>query len=352
MNSSISVRNMLDRLRAEGLVPADSGSLRVLSVQPPTVPPWYVRVFAGMGAWVAALLVLAFLVIVGALRSETTALILGIGACGVAVAFSRVRERGDFLSQLALSLSLLGQSLVTVGMFMLLQAAVPVALAVIVLELVLIGVYADQFHRFLSGLAIVGALLVILADGQQFDLIHGLLLGLALLAATVSVYEYALLSTDWWEVVHPLRYAAVVALLGLLVLPLQTEFAVIWWWFSALGLEAVLAGVIWLIARDLGVIWRRDWLLVGLAMGVGIAVLGIKMPGVVAALLVLVLGFWRSNRTLMGLAAAFLLFYLGAYYYSVQLTLLSKSLAMLGAGGMLLGLRWVAARLNRQGAEQ
>ncbi len=352
MNSSMSVRELLDRLRAENLVPADSGSMRVLSVQPPTVPPWYMRVFAGMGAWFAALLVLAFLVIVGAIRSETTALILGLVACGVAVGFSRVHERGDFLSQLALSLSLLGQLLITVGSFMLLDEAVPVALAVIVLELILIGAYADQFHRFLSGLAIVGALLVILADGHQFELIHSLLLGLAAFATAVSVYEYALLPTNCWVIVHPLRYAAVVALLGLLVLPLQTQFRVTAWWWSALGLETLLAGVSWQIAHDLGVRWRRDWLLVALALGFGIAILGIKMPGVVAALLVLMLGFWRSNRTLMGLAAAFLVFYLGAYYYSLQLTLLSKSLAMLGAGGLLLGLRWVAARLNHQGAAQ
>jgi hypothetical protein len=346
MSVPMSFREVLERLGAEGLLPTQPASLRVFSVQPPAQSPWYVRMFAGLGAWVSALLLLAFLGAIDVLQSEAATLILGLIACGVAVAFSRMRERGDFLSQLALSLSLLGQTMFTVAMAMLLDEPAPTALAVIALELLLISAYADQFHRFLSGLAIVGALLVILGAAEQLDLIHGLLIGLAALAAAVSVNEYALLPSRWWTVVHPLRYSAIVALLGLLILPLQREFGIGWWWVSALGLGAILAFMSWLIVRDLGVNWRRGWLLGALALTVGVAVLSIKMPGVAAALLVLTLGFWRSNRVLMGLAAAALVFYLGAYYYSLQLTLLSKSLAMLGAGALLLALRWAATRLS------
>jgi hypothetical protein len=346
MSIPMSFREVLGRLGAEGLLAAESDSLRVFSVQPPAQSPWYVRVFAGLGAWVSALLLLAFLGAVDVLESEAATLILGLIACGVAVALSRMRERGDFLSQLALSLSLLGQAMFAVAMARILDEPTPTAMAVIGLELALILAYADQFHRFLSGLAIVGALLVILGAADQFDLIHGLLIGLAALAVAVSVNEYALLPSRWWMVVHPLRYSAIVALLGLLILPLQGELAIGWWWFSALGLGAILALVSWLIVRDLGVGWRREWLLVALVLAAGVAVFSVKMPGVAAALLVLALGFWRSNRVLMGLAAAFLVFYLGAYYYSLELTLLSKSLAMLGAGALLLALRWAATRLS------
>jgi hypothetical protein len=342
----MSFREVLERLGAEGLLPAQSASLRVFSVQPPAQSPWYVRVFAGLGAWISALLLLAFLGAIDVLESQAATLALGLIACGVAVALSRMRERGDFLSQLALSLSLLGQAMFTVAMAMLLKEPAPTALAVIALELVLIIAYADQFHRFLSGLAIVGALLRILGAAEQFNLIHGLLIGLAGLAVAVSINEYALLPSRWWTIVHPLRYSAIVALLGLLVLPLLSAFAIGWWWVSALGLGAILALVSWLIVRDLDVGWRRGWLLVALALAAGVAVFSVKMPGVAAALLVLTLGFWRSNRVLLGLAASTLVFYLGAYYYSLELTLLSKSLAMLFAGALLLALRWAATRLS------
>ncbi|HYF61731.1 MAG TPA: DUF4401 domain-containing protein [Herpetosiphonaceae bacterium] len=347
----MSLRDVTERLRAEGLLADEPATLRVLAVQPPAESPWYVRVFAGLGAWVAALLLLVFLGAIDVLENETATLSMGLLACAAAAAVSRIKERGDFLSQLALSLSLLGQGMFTVAMAMLLDEPIPAAMAVIGLELALIAAYADQFHRFLSGLAIVAALLVILMVGEQYELIPGLSIALAALAAAVSINEYALLPTRWWEIIHPLRTSAVVALLGLLILPLQHWLYISWWWFSALGLGAILAVVGWRIIRELGLGWRREWLPVALVLAAGVAVLSVKMPGVEAALLVLALGFWRSNRTLLGLAAAFLVFYLGAYYYSLQLTLLIKSLAMLAAGLLLLALRGMAARLRHQGGE-
>ena len=68
------------------------------------------------------------------------------------------------------------------------------------------------------------------------------------------------------------------------------------------------------------------------------------MPGILAALLVLTLGFWRNSRDLMALAAIFLVFYIWAYYYSLEWTLLAKSLVLLGSGIILLALRYFVVR--------
>ena len=55
---------------------------------------------------------------------------------------------------------------------------------------------------------------------------------------------------------------------------------------------------------------------------------------------------WRSSGLMTGLAAAFLLFFLGAYYYNLDLTLDEKSYILAGTGGVLFlarfGLRHVA----------
>lgn len=346
--STPTIRQVLTQLQAEGVQLPPYDPQRVFRVQPPSSSPWYVRLFAGFGAWTAALLLVAFLFVANIIESEGVALGLGLVLCAGMVVLSRTRSTGDFLEQLGLSLSLVGQVLFAFGVAALSNEADVAALAVIMLQLALLAGYADQFHRFLSGLWIVGALLVLLVNADQFNLIHLVIVGLAGLITVIVVYEFELLVSRWWEIVHPVGYAATVALLGLLVLPLQTELAIQWWGFTAVALLAILGVVIWRISTDLALPVAPLQLGIGLVLGVGLMILGVKMPGVAAALLVLVLGYWRSNHILLGLAGAFLVFYMGAYYYSLELTLLNKSLLLLGTGGLLLILRAVLLRTNME----
>jgi uncharacterized membrane protein len=346
--STPTIRQVLTQLQAEGVRLPEYDPQRVFRVQPPASSPWYVRLFAGFGAWTAAILLVAFLFAAEIVENEGVALVLGLMLCAGMVALSRTRSTNDFVQQLGLSLSLVGQVLFAFGVGELSNELVATALAVIMLQLVLLVSYADQFHRFLSGLWIIGAALVILADADRFNLIHVLIVGLAVLLTLIISYEYELLVSRWWEIIHPVGYAATVALLGLLVLPLQTELAIQWWWFTAVALLAILGGVIWRIAADLALPADRRQLGILLVLGAGLLILSVKMPGVAAALLVLVLGYWRSNHILLGLAAAFLVFYLGAYYYTLELTLLNKSLLLLGTGGLLLALRAVLLQTKQE----
>jgi uncharacterized membrane protein len=67
-------------------------------------------------------------------------------------------------------------------------------------------------------------------------------------------------------------------------------------------------------------------------------------PGILAAVIVIVLGFRRGNRLLLGLGAAFLVVFLIAFYYYLDVTLLVKSLLLLATGLLLLGLRALLLR--------
>ena len=86
----------------------------------------------------------------------------------------------------------------------------------------------------------------------------------------------------------------------------------------------------------------------GLAMlGVALllAVLSYKAPGVGITCLLLVVGFAHGNAPLAGLGVVALLAYLSQYYYLMQVSLLEKSLWLMGIGLSLLlarlALRWV-----------
>ena len=68
------------------------------------------------------------------------------------------------------------------------------------------------------------------------------------------------------------------------------------------------------------------------------------VPGVAAAVGVLLLALHRRNPVLLGLAVTFLFVFLGLLYYSLAATLLSKSLHLMGAGLLLLAGAWWAGR--------
>jgi uncharacterized membrane protein len=70
-----------------------------------------------------------------------------------------------------------------------------------------------------------------------------------------------------------------------------------------------------------------------------------QTPGILAAIIVLTVGFWRGNLLLMGLATAFLAGFLTAYYYNLDFTLLVKSFILMGTGVLLLALRLAWLRL-------
>lgn len=311
--------------------------------------PWYVRLFVGFSAWIAAVLLVAFLFMTHILYADVGDLFWGLMFCAIAVALNRMGPKNDFLGQLALALSLAGQVMFVVGLAFRLEEIALVALLLIILEIVLIWAYHDRFRRFVSILVIVGAVLAVLYDLDILGLVHVLIFGLATSASLLYQRKNHLLLSGVADLVQPVGYGVTVALLGMLILPLVEDLQVQQWWITAMLLVGVLLFLESRIVVDLEHGLRSEgvpWLLAG---SVALAIPAARMPGILGALLVLLIGFWRTDRLLLGLAAAFLVFYLGAYYYSLEWTLLAKSVALVGTGLVLLALRCVVLRLTRGG---
>ena len=79
-----------------------------------------------------------------------------------------------------------------------------------------------------------------------------------------------------------------------------------------------------------------------------ISLLFYQTPGIIAAAIVMILGFQRGNRVLMGGAILFFTLFLVAYYYHLELNLLMKSIALTSSGLALLGLRWILKQLPQE----
>lgn len=316
--------------------------------------PWFVKILIGFGAWVASWFLLAFLSLGVVVGKEVGALVLGLVLSG-ATASARRMGNNVFLTQLTLSTGLAGQALCIGAVASLSDSAEAAALATVVLEGVLLFVYPDAIQRFLSALAASLALLLLLHLTAPSVLVDVALVGLTALAHQLFLRQGPLQGRRWGALVTPAAFGLVTTLL--FVLLMRSWFPEVYWEFShhstvsrpppgvlTFGLAAV---TLYSVGRAL----EETGSDVGGAPGVtAFAVLAVlslltwHTPGVIAAAGVLLLGFHRRSVVLLGMAVVFFLVFGVSYYYDLELTLLAKSLALLGSGLVLLGLRLFVLR--------
>jgi len=339
---------VLDQLVTEGRLTPDARATIIPTLTAPddaAGTAWYVRALVGISAWIAAVLLIAFLV--GGtqmLRSGESLIGVGLVLCAVAIAIRRGVPGSIFAAQLALALSMAGQVLFSFGVADLSNTVLATVSAIVVLEIALIAIYPDMLHRFLSTVVIVGALVALLLDWNAPGAIHMLVGLLAAGALALWECESALAAARAEVLTRPIAYGLVVALLGVLCLGITELIPFPRWWVSGLLLLPMLLVLEYRIVshfepRSAAAI--VPWLVGGTVL---VSLPALWTPGVLAAVIVIVLGFQRGNRLLLGLGAFFLAVFLVAFYYHLDVTLLLKSLLLLATGLLLLGLRALMPR--------
>lgn len=326
--------------------------------------PWYVKGLVGIAAWIAALFIGAFLGLTGLLLIPDFMLILGVILTVAAIVIKRLASRSIFLGQLTFAAILTGQGLLISDFYWRVltsdflwwrfitdidawnQGIGETAIFVIALEVLIFALYPDALHRVLSIFAITTATLVLFYIQELPDWIHFVTFVLALGAVISWQQELRLLASRWHPFRAPLGYGLALALFGVSLFSLDDLS--LWstqWWPSAAALAVVLLYLAFTLLRELD---RPLFSPVGLWTLGAVALLLIpayQTPGILAAIIVLLLGYWRNNVLLMGLATAFLLFFLSAYYYYLDITLLNKSYILMGTGAVLLVLRFLFHRV-------
>lgn len=335
------LREVLEYLEQEGLIGPEAATeiRQVFASEPlPDSSHWYIRVLVGFSAWIAAILFLASLFGLHLIDSPTKTMVVGLVFIFITL-FIRRGSDHPFLNQLAFALSLAGQSLLVGEIGFETDSLFFAAIAALVLESVLLIAYPDPIHRFFSVIFSFTAIVALLYDLDIPDMIHLLIL---LAASGVLVgweREATFLAGDYAEFFAPVGYGLTTVLFFLLIPSILPDLPVSSWWTSTVGL---LAFLLILEAHLLAFYQVAVTQPIGMILLIGTALVSIPFyaaPGVIAALLVLLLGFQRGNRLLMGMAFTFLAVFLTAFYYYLDLTLLTKSIILLISGIGLIGLR-------------
>jgi hypothetical protein len=343
---------LFQRLRSEQLTSADEHALDSLFEQP-APQPWYVRVLVGFGAWLASLLLIGFIASMGIISGG------GVGFIGVAfiVGATVIRRHsdGDFLSQCAMASSLAGQALLAYTIADgfgqdNLEGYLVIALAI---NATLFFIYPDHIHRVLMLLLAtteLTSLLYLLKANALIPILGPLLAGaLVLLMARLP----ALAGGGFSPLIAPLTNGLMLSAFGTLLLStiyllpeLGAKFLIYPNpWISTLLLGAVLFHLGNRVWRQLGDPTDQR----GRSLFNSVLLLIIASawyaPGLILGLIVLMLGVQHGRHTFIGAGIGFFALFLAAFFYGIEVSLLTKSVTLIGCGLAILTARWIMLRL-------
>jgi len=313
--------------------------------------PWYISLGVGVSAWLASLFIMIF-VIWGVVIVDSAIGYIGLGIllCGLTAGLRHLFPRSTFVGQAALAFSLAGQLLFIYGVIEGTEDVTSVVLATILFELLLIILYPDFIQRLISTLIATGALWGLVA--LEWELPYAsqtlvvLLMGSGLL---IWLNEFRLITRQVEMVFRPVGYGLIIAMYSLLILltipDISSEMYGLFslsnnWSLVTLILIGLLLSLEWLIIK------RSQFNLSPLTQATifGSSLLLLipawHIPGIVAALIFILLGFWRGNPLLWGASLGFLGLFVIVFYYYLDLTLLQKSLLLITTGLIFLGTRW------------
>lgn len=321
---------------------------RLQGEPPPDVgdsTPWYVRLLAGIGAWIASLLLLGFfgMLLSDLLDEGVSALVVGLLLCAGAGALLR-RAEGEFLRQGATAACQAGLALIGLGLAAGLDLSDDAVAAALLVAAAALYATAPVFvHRFLCGGVMLGAMLWLLAD--DLSRLSTLQLVPAWLAAALWLWRgFGDPGQARAELVTPIAWAATLIAL-----------AIAWWapYDVAPGtiVASRLLSAALLPAVALVLAWPhrhgsdRTRLALLLAASLVMAWLWWFSPGVTFAIALLLIAWSLGSPPLLAVAVAGLAVYLVAYYYQLAVPLLVKAqwLAIAGAAALILHLanrRW------------
>jgi hypothetical protein len=334
---AMTLRQLLARLGEKGLFQeGDAGLAQVAGhlekEEAEERTPYYIRALVAIGAWVAAGFFILFLGMSG-LISDDAGPLIGWGLTFIAGAtVMRHFSTHVFPIQLALALSVTGHTLALAGVCEPVREFWPAPLAAAVLCAVLYPLYRDSVHRFLGTLLVAGTFAAWLLSEEQLH--HGLhVLVLAEAVGAGVLFTHPRMRPSF----RPLAYGLVVSLCLTLTLMVvlatapHTDLLTPWWPSS--------------VVLALGLIWLYGWMAGGheklLREPLVIAVVATLLftassPGILAALALVVLGYARDDRALLGLGLVFLPTFITFYYYSLDVELIVKSGVLVGSGAVLL----------------
>jgi hypothetical protein len=331
-------QRLTDARLVSGEMPAPEG----------TASPWYVRAMLGAAGWLGAIFLLGFVFagMVFVIENEAAALFAGALCCGGAWGIFRAMGHNDLAAQFGLAVSLAGQILFGYGLHEgVTGGGAAFFFGVAIFEGVLAAIVNNFVHRVWCTLAAALAMSYGFVELGLFG-VGSTLIAVAAALLWLDEPGWAPRGTLWRPVGYGLVFALLLpywAMFGQLLAPDRVAILIPGiQWLRPIVTAGLLVFVVYRILTTDGSASSRVQSAALAAAGI-IALVTLRAAGVASSLIILLLGFAGGNRALTGLGIAGMLGYLSYFYYSLQATLLTKSMVLVATGLVLIGF-WAAMR--------
>ena len=318
----------------------------VLERQGETELPLQFRVLIGVGAAIAAACFIVFLHEIDLIDFNDTPGMLPTGLVFIATAIGLNRLSGtaqtianSFLLQASFAAMATGKFLFVIGFDGILDTYWAGSLATLLVTAAMYHVYRMSIDRFLSSLMVLLSVLVTIVWGDETTLPREpLVIGFFALqlAGAAVLLTHGRIRRDY----VPLAYAFAFSLCATVLYPAAYEatggrlygvtihpFPV-----NALMAGGLIALFAW-AAGSIDALQRPPLILASL----GAVLLGmVSAPGVMLSIGLMILGYAKHDKLLLVLGALLMPAFLWLYYYSLDVSLLTKSLILTGSGVILL----------------
>lgn len=306
---------------------------------------WYIRAMQGFAGWIAACFLLAFFgtVFSWIFDKESAFALIAIGLTlnTFAYAMFRTINNNEFLHQLGLVFNLCGQLMVAFGVY---KATLSFNASYFFILFTYQAIITFAIPNFTSRVLTTWfAIFALFAGFSQLGLFN------IATAITSAMLALVWLNDLGWKKHHnlwePLGHGLAISLLqfnGQLLL--DNDFY--WWfkpsqfhwinqysyWLSEALIAAIFINLLYRQAKQYQIKLRTHSGVLIVAGGFLIIAIGHFIIGASGALLLLLIGFIKQRRLLVTLGVIAFLSFIAWYYYHLQLSLLTKSLILLGFG--------------------
>lgn len=316
--------------------------------------PWYVKVLLAFSGWLAALFLLGFIGVGFEFVIKSSFASLITGGLMIAGAFVILRmPRNEFFEHLALAVSLAGQALVMWAIIDMTKSSDEMTWTLVALLEVTLAVVMPNFvHRVLSSFIAAYAFSEALTSIGAPYIISGVIM---FLAAWLWLNEFRF--PQHMNKIRAIGYGLVLALIPLKGTALFGYGAMTWrygynrpelWvqpWMGEMLTGAGALYVVWQILQRYGQPLTGRLAIVALVGTLVLSAVSMEVMGITVGMVIMLLGFVGGNRVLLGLGIVSLLFYISAYYYLLDATLLDKAQTLIIVSLVLFVVRWLMLRV-------
>ncbi|WP_085905758.1 DUF4401 domain-containing protein [Kiloniella majae] len=326
--------------------PDDINSFIQDQEQNPDIPV-YLKILSGIGAFIASICFIGFLILIEVISFNNTvgALTTGVlfiaGAIGLyTVTYDDNTTGKNFFLQVSFALMGTGKFLfifATIEWFG--ESLLAIALSSFLITALTYPFYRLHVERFMSSCGVLIVMLLNILWEDHLILPTDIAFNLFMLIQLVAS-GCLLLSPRIPAFFQPLSQALIVSLaISVLFLSSHNEFDYLG---NHLFISPFISNILLALALILLIIWaaggkeyiKREPVIAGIIGSVFLAIL--SAPGILLSLGLMIFGYARHDRLFTLLGFLLLPVFLWLYYYNLDITLLEKSIVLVASGGIMI----------------